>query len=216
MGKDIGATATEDEFTRVLDRRLKTQALGILEEADNKISANSKIIDNIIASSILALENRLSIKIQSCNDELEAVAKLSMAALDMMKQDILEDASLLVNHEAMIKRLELDMEAYIQEQARDQMNKFPDEDVELVRGHNKALNDPQPRQTPDEDVEFFKRLYQKYPKSIMWLVFGLILGIGVGHPFAFLGTWGSMLAVGWFLKEKIDGKDSDKSDPWSR
>ncbi len=72
-------------------------------------------------------------------------------------------------------------------------------------------SDDEERTQDDEDTEFLKMLMQRYPKSLIWMVSGLFLGIGTGWLFSFIGGWGSLLAIGWLLKS-IGDKNRERED----
>ena len=52
----------------------------------------------------------------------------------------------------------------------------------------------------DYDVEVLKRIFQRYPKSIIWMLSGLLIGIGTGRPFLVVGIYGAILAFGWLVR----------------
>ena len=89
--------------------------------------------------------------------------------------------------------------------ARDEIKKYFDEEK-----YEDGSDDEE--RTPDElDEEFMKMLMRRYPKSLIWMISGLFLGIGTGWLFSFIGGWGSLLAIGWLLKS-IGDKNRERED----
>ena len=57
---------------------------------------------------------------------------------------------------------------------------------------------------PTEDEQVWRNIMafvKKYPKSVLWMLSGILVGLGTGYFMACTGAWGTVLTFGWLMKE---------------
>lgn len=214
MAKDIpsvGADAT-DVMIRIINEKLDERTAEIMEVIETRLQAQATATGTNMDAMGKGIEADLLAIRETIKDFTEQVREDAMEANRIDKQDMLDYvnralADLVVDSDRKGGDSREDLMKWVDRR----IHQFIDE--YHIRRITKSIEDDE--DVDDEDVETLKRIFQKYPKSFIWMVSGVLLGMGIGHLFAVVGAWGSLLAIGWLLKSIADNNEkSKKRDPW--